>query len=219
MRKAKETNARVAVSDRGYGWLQSHGKQTGGTSPCKVYANRERITDFLLGVRSIEQDAKLPKIGLKLFGGLKDDSGHTQALSCFRVGDHIVNIDGFLGSDLAGHESCTVDQRVRLARTDSVGIDPDGKEAKKGEAGLLIGHVDGVGVREQCEAVVLGKPVQERFWLNGDRVEGAVPNFAELFESKRNAQTLRQVKMPVAWGNAPFLPIEPVGILLDSGPQ
>src|SRR5260370_37961164 len=133
MRKAKERKARVAVSDRENGWLWDSWKEVGGTSPSKVYANRERITDFLLGIRSIEQDAKLPKIGLQLFGGSKDDSGHPQALSCLRVGRYIVNIDGLLCSDLTGLESFAVDQWVRLARADTIRIAAAGKEAKKRE--------------------------------------------------------------------------------------
>src|SRR5713226_6599525 len=118
-----------------------------GTSPSKVYAKRERIADFLRGEGSVESDPKISEIGLELFGRLEDDPGHPEALSGFRVGGNIVNINGFLGPDLAGLEGFPVDDGVRLARTNPIGIDTNGKEAEKGEAGLFIGHVDGVGIR------------------------------------------------------------------------
>ena len=118
------------------------------TSPSKVYAKRERTADFLLGEGSVEADPKTSEIGLELFGRLEDDPGHPEALSGLRVGGNIVNINGFLGPDLAGLEGFTVDERVGLAGADAVGIDTDGKEAEEGEAGLIIGHVDRVGVRK-----------------------------------------------------------------------
>ena len=123
------------------------GEKTCGTSPSKVYAKRERITDFLLGVESVQLNSKLSEIGLELFGRLKDDSRHPEALSGFRVGGNIVNINGFLGTHLAGLEGFAVDDWVRLARANAIGIDANGKEAEKGEAGLFIGHVDGIGIR------------------------------------------------------------------------
>src|SRR6266481_2802220 len=123
------------------------GEKTCGTSPSKVYAKRGRTADFLLGVVSLQLNSELSEIGLELFGRLKDDSRHPEALSGFRVGGNIVNINGFLGPDLAGLEGFPVDGRVRLARTNPIGIDTNGKEAEKGEAGLFIGHVDGVGIR------------------------------------------------------------------------
>ena len=124
------------------------GEKTCGTSPSKVYAKRERTADFLLGEGSVEADPKTSEIGLELFGRLEDDPGHPEALSGLRVGGNIVNINGFLGPDLAGLEGFTVDERVGLAGADAVGIDTDGKEAEEGEAGLIIGHVDRVGVRK-----------------------------------------------------------------------
>ena len=123
-------------------------KGGGSTSPSKVYAKRERTADFLLGEGSVEADPKTSEIGLELFGRLEDDPGHPEALSGLRVGGNIVNINGFLGPDLAGLEGFTVDERVGLAGADAVGIDTDGKEAEEGEAGLIIGHVDWVGVRK-----------------------------------------------------------------------
>src|SRR5258707_1562854 len=126
-----------------------------GTSPGKVYAKRERTADFLLGVGSVQLNSELSEIGLELFGRLEDDSRHPEALSGFRVGGNIVNINGFLGTDLAGLEGFAVDDWVRLARANAIGIDANGKEAEKGEASLFIGHVAGIGIRSQCHAVIL----------------------------------------------------------------
>ena len=123
------------------------GEKTCGTSPSKVYAKTERTADFLLGVVSVQLNSKLSEIGLELFGRLKDDSRHPEALSGFREGGNIVNINGFLGPDVAGLEGFPVDNWVRLARANAKGIDTNGKEAEKGKAGLFIGHVDGVGIR------------------------------------------------------------------------
>src|SRR5437016_7901813 len=123
------------------------GQTACGTSPSKVYANRGRTADFLLGFGSIELNSELSEIRLELFGRLKDDSRHPEALSCFRVGGNIININGFPGPDLAGLESFTVDDWVGLARPHPIGIDTHGEEAKKREAGLFIGHVDGIGIR------------------------------------------------------------------------
>ena len=102
---------------------------------------------FCLGAGSVPLNSELSEIGLELFGRLEDDSRHPEAQSGFRVGGNIVNINGFLGPDLAGLEGFPVDDRVRLARTNPIGIDTNGKEAEKGEAGLFMGHVDGIGVR------------------------------------------------------------------------
>src|ERR1700687_1081627 len=123
------------------------GEKTCGTSPSKVYAKRERTADFLLGVGSVQLNSKLSEIGLELFGRLKDDSRHPEAPSGVCVGGNIVNINGLFGPDLAGLESFPVDDWVRLARANAIGIDTNGEQAEKGEAGLFIGHVDGVGIR------------------------------------------------------------------------
>src|SRR5467141_1970732 len=49
-------------------------------------------------------------------------------------------------------------------------------------------------------------------------VKGAIPDFAELVESKRGAKTFGKMKMPVAGRNAPLLPVEPARVLFDSRP-
>ncbi len=128
--------------------VERDAKWGGGTSPSKVYAKRERIADFLRGEGSVESDPKIAEVGLELFGRLEDDPGHPEALSGRRVGGNIVNINGFLGSDLARLERLTIDDRVGLAGADAVGINTRGKEAEEREAGLVMGHMDGIGVRK-----------------------------------------------------------------------
>src|SRR2546429_6668279 len=107
------------------------GQTACGTSPSKVYANRGRTADFLLGFGSIELNSELSEIGLELFGRLKDDSRHPEALSCFRIGGNIVNINGFLGPHLAALKAFMVDHRVRLARAVPVGIDTTWTDAEQ----------------------------------------------------------------------------------------
>src|SRR6266851_5176228 len=164
-------------------------KSGGSTSPSKVYAKRERTADFLLGERSVELDPQISEIGLELLRRLEDDPGHAKALSRLNISSNIVNVNGFLGPDLAGMERFAVNDWVRLAGTYSVGVDTNGKEAEEGEARLLMGHMDRVGVREQGQAVLLGKFLQKRLGMNGIRVKGEIPDFAELLESKRGAKT------------------------------
>src|SRR6266849_1276609 len=79
-------------------------------------------------------------------GKLKDNSCHTEALGRLRVGGNIVNINGFRSPDLAGAKRLAVNSRVGLAGAYAIGIDAVGEESEEGEARLLMGHVDGVGV-------------------------------------------------------------------------
>src|SRR5437879_10378958 len=127
--------------------LGRDGEKTCGTSPSKVYANRERTADFLLGFGSVELNSELSEIALQLVRRSKDDSRHAEALSSLGIGGNVININRFLGLDLAGLEGFAIDDRVRLACADPIGIDADRKEAEKGEPGLFMGHVDGVGTR------------------------------------------------------------------------
>ena len=150
---------------------------------------------------------------------MEDNPGHPKAVSGLRIGGNIVNVHGFLGPDLAGLEGLTIDERVGLARADAVGIDADGKEAEEGEARLLLGHVDGVGIRKQGEPVVLRKVFEERFRVDRVRVKGAIPHFTELLEGERGAETFGQMKVPIPRRDAPLLPIEPAGVLFNRGPD
>src|SRR3989442_13136396 len=93
---------------------------------------------FCLGAGSVPLNSELSEIGLELFGRLEDDSRHPEALSGFHVGGNIVNINGFLGPDLAGLEAFPVDDGASLARATPMGIDTNGKEPVKGKAGRLL---------------------------------------------------------------------------------
>ena len=138
-------------------------KQRGSTSPSKVYANRERTADFLLEEESIKSDSESPEVGLELLGRPEDNPCHPKAAGRLRIGGDIVNIDGFRSPDFAGAKCLAIDDRVGLAGANAVRIDAVGKEAEEGETRLLMGHVDGVGVGKQAEAVVLREFLQERF--------------------------------------------------------
>ena len=138
-------------------------KQRGSTSPSKVYAKREGIADFLLKEASVKSDSEGSEIGLQLLGRLEDNSCHREALGRLRVGGNVVNINGFGGLDFAGAKCLAIDNRVGLAGANAVRIDAVRKEAEEGETSLLMGHVDGVSVGKQSEAIVLRKFFQERF--------------------------------------------------------
>jgi hypothetical protein len=146
MRKAKRKKARFVVSDRGIDGCKSGGRRGVVLVLAKFTRKESEQRIFCLAFASVKQDTKVVKVLSDLPGGLKDDACHPEALSRFRVGGYIVNINGFLGTDLASLKGFPVDQRVRLACPEAVGVDPDGKETKKGEAGLRIRHVDGVGI-------------------------------------------------------------------------
>ena len=123
-------------------------KQRGSTSPSKVYAKRERTADFLLGEESVTLDPEASKVRSELLGRLEYDAGHAQTSSSVSIGGDIVNINRLLSSNLAGFEGFAVDERVRLAGIDTVRVDTDGEETEEGEAGFLVRHVDGIGVRK-----------------------------------------------------------------------
>jgi len=194
-------------------------KHGGGTSPSKVYVKRERKADFLLGEPSIEFDSNGSEVGLELLRRPKDDPGHPQTLGRFRIGGNVIDIDGFLCPDLASLEGLAIDDWIGLTGSDPEGIDSDGKEAEEGKTGLFLRHVDGIGIRKKGQPVFFGEFFQERFGLDGVRVEGAIPDFGELFEGERGAKTFGYMKMPVAGRNPAFLPIGPSRVLFDGRPD
>jgi len=165
-------------------------KQRGSTSPSKVYANSERTADFLLEGESIKSDSDSAEVGLELLGRPEDNPGHPQAAGRLRIGGNIVNIDGFCSPDFAGAKNFAIDNRIRFASADAVGIDAVGKETEEGEVRLRMGHVDGVGVGKQGEAVIPRKFLQEGFGMDRIGVQGKVPGVAELLESERGPKTL-----------------------------
>src|SRR5258707_194744 len=120
------------------------------TNPSKVYAKRERTADFLLGTELVELDSESSQVVLELFGRLEYDPGHAKPLSCFGIGGHIVNIDGFLCTHFAGFEGFPVDKRVRLACAHPVGIDPMGKKTEEGVASPRRGPLERIAIGKHC---------------------------------------------------------------------
>jgi len=159
-------------------------KRRCSTSPSKVYPKGQVTADFLLCAGSINLDPEASEVGLELFGRFEDNSGHPQAGGRLCVGRNVVDINGFLRPHLTSPKSLAVDDGVRFACADPVGIDANGEKAEEGEASFLMGHVDGIGIRKQGQLVILGKVLQERLGMNGVGVQGAVPDFTELLESK-----------------------------------
>ena len=122
-------------------------KSRGSTSPSKVYANRERTTDFLLGEQLFEQNSQASEVGLELLGRLEDDSRHAQTPGGVSVGRDIVNIDGFFGTDFASFKRHAIDDGIGLASSHAKGIDPNREKPEEGEARFLMRHMDRIGVR------------------------------------------------------------------------
>ena len=55
--------------------------------------------------------------------------------------------------------------------------------------------------------------------MNGNRIERAVPDFAEFFKSQRTAETFADVEVPVVGRNAALLPIVPARIFFNRRPE
>jgi len=167
----------------------------------------------------VKADAEAAEVVMELFRGPEDDSGHSQALSGSRVGSNVINIDGFLGADFAAAEGFAIDERIRLGSADTIGIDADRKKTEKGEAGLFVTHMNRIGIRKHCKAIVFGKLLQECDRREGFRVKGAIPDFCELFESKRGTEAICEVEVPVTGSDTSFLPIEPTGVFFNGFPD
>src|SRR4029077_9387556 len=138
------------------------------------------------------------KLRFELFGGLKDDASHAQALGGFDVCGDVVDIDGFLGANFHRAESFAVDERVGFAGADGTGIDSNGKEAEKIVVGFDVGNVDGVGIGKKRETVMARKFFEEGIFEDGDGIESAIPGVDKLFERERAAEAFDEMKMPVA---------------------
>lgn len=50
-------------------------------------------------------------------------------------------------------------------------------------------------------------------------IEGAIPDFRELFESQLATKLFGDMQVPVSWRNTAFLPVEPAGIVLEGRPD
>ena len=159
------------------------------------------------------------KLGFELFGELKDDASHAQALGGFDVGGDVVDVDGFLGTNFHGAKGFAVDERVGFAGTDGAGIDSNGKEAEEIVVSFDVGDVDGVGIGKKREAVMAGKSLEKGIFEDGDGIESAIPGVDKLFERERAAEAFDEMKMPIARPDAALLPVLPARIVGDGGPD
>jgi hypothetical protein len=191
----------------------------GGTSPSKVYAKRERTADFLLAGVLSGSDLQFVKGGLELFGRLENDTGHPEALGSFGIGGNVVNIYGFFRADFAGAERLSINERIGFAGADGARVNADVKQPEELEVGLHMGDVDRVGIRKNTQAVALPEFFQEGDILDRSWIEGAVPDFRELFEGERAAEPFGKVPVPLMGRQASFLPIRPTRIFLQGRPD
>jgi len=115
----------------------------------------------------------------------EDEPSHAEPLRGFGIGRDIINEDGFLGADFACAKGFRVDERIGFVGADAKGINANRKEPEEGETRFCVGHVDGVGIGEQSEAVVFGKLFEKGLRLDRFGSQGAIPNLFELFERER----------------------------------
>src|SRR6266478_2208691 len=149
MQEAKVENARIAVNDRGTAGCGRRKNEDAVLVLAKFTLKRSQQRIFCLTRPLVDLDPEPSELRLELLGGMEDDPCHPEAGGSLRIGCNVVDIYGFLRPNLACLERLAVDDGVRLACADVVRIDADGEEAKEGEAGFLVGHVDGIGIREQ----------------------------------------------------------------------
>ena len=194
-------------------------KSGGGTSPSKVYANRERTTDFLLGRASVHFNAKVAEAGLELLMGAEDESSHAEPLCGFGIGRDVINEDSFLGAGFAGAKGFCVNERIGFVGADAKGIDANRKEPEEWETRFCVGHVNGVGIGEQSEAVVFGKLFEKGLRLDRFGGQRAIPNLFELFKRERATEALAEMEMPVLRRDPALLPVQGAGIVFDGGPH
>src|SRR6267143_4345397 len=165
-------------------------KSVGGTSPSKVYANRERTADFLLGRESVHFDTEASEVRLKLAGGLEAETSHAEPLRSFGIGRDVINEDGFLGADFACAKGFCVDERIGFVGANAKGINANRKEPEEGETRFGVGHVNGIGIGEQSEAVVLGELFEKGLRLDRFGGQRAIPNLFVLFDRTGATETL-----------------------------
>jgi len=135
----------------------------------------------------LECDAGGGEVLAQLGGGLEVDAGDAEALGGFDVGGDVVDVDGFVGGNLASAESLTINERLGFAGADGAGIDAHGlrKIFEETVGGFEFGDVDGVGVGEQTEAIFFRESGEERIFVNGFGDERGVPDRLELLEIER----------------------------------
>jgi len=133
----------------------------------------------------------------------------------------VINEDRLPCADFGGAHGLTVNKGVGLAGPNRAGIDalPFGETLVEVISRFEIRNVDGVGVREENQAIAFGEFLEETQRVDWLGIESKIPCRGELLEAERHAQVLTQMEMPIVRGNAAFLPIRPARIFLDGGPQ
>lgn len=199
--------------------LAGKGEGGHGTSPGNLYANRVRTADFLLVALLTRGDPQLAEVRLKPFGRFKDDACHSQAVGSLGVGGNVVNINGFFRADFGGAERFPIDERIGFADADGAGVRSGGEQSEKVEIRLHVGYVNWISVGKNTQAVAFSESFQEGNVLNELRIEGAFPNFRELFKGERAAEPFGNVPVPVTGRDAALLPVRPAGIFLQRRPD
>lgn len=185
-----------------------------------IFTQRLRFTVFLtLQVVLRQLDAERFEIGGELSGRLELDAAQSKTLCGFDIGCNVINVKGFVGAYFEGAQSLLVYKGIGFAGADGAGIDAKGEEIEKAVVAFQVTDVDRVGIGEEGKTVAFGKALDKRILLDGDWVEGAIPDFGELLEVKLRAEALIQMKIPVLGGDATFLPVGPAGILFDGRPK
>jgi len=168
---------------------------------------------------SANVNAEAGEVHEEPFVGLKNDPRHAEAAASIGVGGHIVNVNRLPCLHFAGFQSFVINEGIGLGGADSEGIDADRKEAKEGKIRLLVGRVDRIRVGKKSKAVAFAKLFEEGLGLNRGGIESAIPTLGKLLEGEGGAKALAEMKMPVAWGDAAFLPVHPKRVFFDSRPD
>ena len=123
---------------------------------------------------------------------------NAKTLCGFDIGRDVINVKGFVGANFEGAQSFLVYEGIGFAGPDGAGIDAKGEEIEKAVVAFHVADMDGVGIGEEGKTVAFGKALDKRILLDGDWVEGAIPDFGELLKGKLRAEALIQMKIPVA---------------------
>src|SRR5712691_8610514 len=107
----------------------------------------------------------------------------------------IIDVEDLLWGSAGLDDGSPVDDRVGLAGTHSTGIDPGSEVAGETEVCFQVGYVDGI------------------------RIERAVPCRAELLKCGCGPQVASEMLVPFARLDPPFLPLTPPWIGFDRGPD
>lgn len=90
--------------------------------------------------------AEISQVGLELLRGLEYHAGHAEAPSGCSVSGNIIDVDGFLGADLADSEGFLVDDGIGFTGADAARVDPDRERSKEIVSLLHVSDVDRISV-------------------------------------------------------------------------